>query len=161
MGYANPKQVGGGIHFRQRARAFIFGDATTGTRAVFVSVDACMGSQALKTAVVEKLAVRERRGGGDAAGMHDTTHTHKSHRSRTHTQTIYGDLYTAQNVGISGIHTHSTPGGFLQYVLFDITSLGFVKQVLALVVHAHSQPRRTNPTPFAPLPSTDSRLTRT
>lgn len=64
-----------------------------------------------------------------------------------HTQTIYGDLYTAENVGISGIHTHSTPGGFLQYVLFDITSLGFVKQVLALVVHAHSQPRRTNPIP--------------
>lgn len=85
MGYANPKQVGGGIHFRQRARAFIFGDATTGTRAVFVSVDACMGSQALKTAVVEKLAVRERRGGGGMLLECTTRHTHTSHTAPAHT----------------------------------------------------------------------------
>lgn len=42
----------------------------------------------------------------------------------------FGNLYTEENVCISGIHTHSGPGGFLQYVLFDITSLGFVNQTL-------------------------------
>ena len=40
----------------------------------------------------------------------------------------YGDLYTAKNVAISGTHTHSGPGGYLQYVLYIITSLGFVRQ---------------------------------
>lgn len=40
----------------------------------------------------------------------------------------YGDLYTAKNVAISGTHTHSGPGGYLQYVLYLVTSLGFVRQ---------------------------------
>lgn len=40
----------------------------------------------------------------------------------------YGNLYTAKNVAISGIHTHSGPGGFLQYVLYIVTSMGFVRQ---------------------------------
>lgn len=40
----------------------------------------------------------------------------------------YGSLYTADNVCISGTHTHSTPAGFFQYVLFDITSIGAVNQ---------------------------------
>ena len=41
---------------------------------------------------------------------------------------LYNDLYTERNVGISGIHTHSGPAGFHQYVLYDITSWGFVKE---------------------------------
>lgn len=40
----------------------------------------------------------------------------------------YGNLYTEKNVAISGTHTHSGPGGFLQYVLYLVTSLGFVRQ---------------------------------
>ena len=41
-------------------------------------------------------------------------------------QEKYGpELYTAENVLLSGTHTHSGPAGFLQYVLFDVTSLGF------------------------------------
>ncbi len=31
-------------------------------------------------------------------------------------------------MAISGTHTHASPAGFLQYVLYDITSLGFVSQ---------------------------------
>lgn len=31
-------------------------------------------------------------------------------------------------MAISGIHTHSGPGGYLQYLLYDITSLGFVRE---------------------------------
>lgn len=48
---------------------------------------------------------------------------------------LYGDLYTEDNVAISGIHTHSGPGGYWQYVLYEITSLGFVKQSLDVVVN--------------------------
>ena len=43
-------------------------------------------------------------------------------------QNMYGGLYTQDNVAISGIHTHSGPGGYLQYLLYIITSLGFVKE---------------------------------
>ena len=31
-------------------------------------------------------------------------------------------------MALSGIHTHSGPGGYLQYVLYTITSLGFVRE---------------------------------
>ena len=40
----------------------------------------------------------------------------------------YNDTYTERNVCISGTHTHSGPGGFHQYILFDITSFGFVNE---------------------------------
>ena len=50
-----------------------------------------------------------------------------------------------KNVAISGIHTHSGPGGYFQYVLYIITSLGFVRQsfdalvsgIVLSVVQAH------------------------
>ncbi|KJE90898.1 neutral/alkaline nonlysosomal ceramidase [Capsaspora owczarzaki ATCC 30864] len=53
--------------------------------------------------------------------------------------------YEEASLCISGIHTHSTPAGFFQYVLFQITSLGFVKETLdayvdgivASIVQAH------------------------
>ncbi|KAJ4915273.1 Neutral/alkaline non-lysosomal ceramidase [Raphanus sativus] len=69
-----------------------------GKRVVFVNIDACMASQIVTLKVIERLKSR------------------------------YGDLYTEKNVGISGIHTHAGPGGYLQYVVYIITSLGFVRQ---------------------------------
>ena len=48
---------------------------------------------------------------------------------------LYKDLYTERNVGISGIHTHSGPAGFHQYLLYDITSLGFVKESFTALVN--------------------------
>lgn len=48
MGYANPKQLGRGIHLRQYARAFIIQDPkVAGSSVLFVSIDACMASQVL------------------------------------------------------------------------------------------------------------------
>lgn len=43
-------------------------------------------------------------------------------------QRQYGNVYSAKNVVLSGTHTHSGPGGFLQYLLFIITSKGWVQQ---------------------------------
>ncbi|KAJ9146750.1 hypothetical protein P3X46_028981 [Hevea brasiliensis] len=74
------------------------------SRVVFVNLDACMASQLVKIKVIERLKAR------------------------------YGDLYTEQNVAISGIHTHAGPGGYLQYVVYIITSLGFVRQSFDVIV---------------------------
>ncbi|KAF6160957.1 hypothetical protein GIB67_007598 [Kingdonia uniflora] len=75
-----------------------------GSRAVFVNLDACMASQLVTVKVLERLKAR------------------------------YGNLYTEQNVAISGIHTHAGPGGYLQYVVYIITSLGFVRQSFDVLV---------------------------
>lgn len=75
-----------------------------GKRVVFVNLDACMASQLVTIKVLERLKAR------------------------------YGDLYTEKNVGISGIHTHAGPGGYLQYVVYIVTSLGFVRQSFDVLV---------------------------
>ncbi|KAG2690739.1 hypothetical protein I3760_09G204300 [Carya illinoinensis] len=75
-----------------------------GNRLAFVNLDACMASQIITIKVLERLKIR------------------------------YGDLYTEQNVAISGIHTHAGPGGYLQYVVYIVTSLGFVRQSFDVIV---------------------------
>ncbi|KAL1210037.1 Neutral ceramidase 2 [Cardamine amara subsp. amara] len=80
-----------------------------GNRVVFVNLDACMASQIVTIKVLERLKAR------------------------------YGDLYTEKNVAISGIHTHAGPGGYLQYVTYIVTSLGFVRQSFDVVVNGIEQ----------------------
>ncbi|XP_055586308.1 neutral ceramidase [Uranotaenia lowii] len=80
-----------------------------GKRAVFVSVDAGMMGHAVKRDVIAVL------------------------------QKKYGDTYTLDNVAISGSHTHSTPGGFLMYLLYDMTSLGFVSETFNALVRGIAQ----------------------
>jgi neutral ceramidase len=66
-------------------------------RVVFVNVDACMVMQGVKLTVITRLA------------------------------DIFGpDVYTNENVLLSGIHTHSGPGGFSWYTLYEVTTLGYV-----------------------------------
>ncbi|RWS23274.1 neutral ceramidase-like protein [Leptotrombidium deliense] len=48
--------------------------------------------------------------------------------------TKYNGLYNEKNVMIAGTHTHSGPGGFLQYVLYIITSQGFIHQNFEVIV---------------------------
>lgn len=45
-------------------------------------------------------------------------------------------MYTEENVAISDIHTHAGPGGYLQYLVYSITSLGFVHQSFDAIVNA-------------------------
>lgn len=47
---------------------------------------------------------------------------------------FYGNLYSVDNVIISGTHTHSTPGGFLMDLLFDIPTFGFVNETFLAYV---------------------------
>ncbi|CAH9109301.1 unnamed protein product [Cuscuta epithymum] len=80
-----------------------------GNRIAFVNLDACMASQIVTIKVLERLKAR------------------------------YGNLYTENNVAISGIHSHSGPGGYLQYVVYIVTSLGFVRQSFDALVDGIEQ----------------------
>lgn len=51
----------------------------------------------------------------------------------------YGDLYREENVAISGTHTHAGPAGYLQYVVYSVTSLGFIQESFDAIVTAIEQ----------------------
>ncbi|KAF8406678.1 hypothetical protein HHK36_008769 [Tetracentron sinense] len=109
MGYANMDQVTAGIHFRLRARAFVVAESPQGARFAFVNLDAGMASQLVTIKVLERLKSR------------------------------FGDVYNDDNLAISGTHTHAGPGGYLQYMVYSITSLGFVQQSFDAIVIAIEQ----------------------
>jgi neutral ceramidase len=44
-------------------------------------------------------------------------------------------MYTERNVMISGTHTHSSPGGFMLDMLFDLTTFGFVRESFDAIVN--------------------------
>ncbi|GBN45175.1 Neutral ceramidase 3 [Araneus ventricosus] len=46
----------------------------------------------------------------------------------------FGELYTEENVMITATHTHATPGGHLQYLLYLIPSQGFIRQTFFSLV---------------------------
>eukprot|EP00878_Enallax_costatus_P043384 GHUV01051348.1.p1 GENE.GHUV01051348.1~~GHUV01051348.1.p1 ORF type:complete len:242 (+),score=47.48 GHUV01051348.1:74-799(+) len=99
MGYAMPEQTAHGIHIRLYARAFIFAEAGNPTkRFLLVNIDAAMPSQLLTRKLVQKL------------------------------QAEFNGLYRSDNVAISATHTHASPAGYLEHLLYHVTSLGFVKQ---------------------------------
>ncbi|KAL0125798.1 hypothetical protein PUN28_004691 [Cardiocondyla obscurior] len=74
-------------------------------RFVFVSVDSAMIGNDIRQEVLRKL------------------------------KTQFGDIYTERNVMISGTHTHSSPGGFMLDVLFDLTTFGFVRESFDAIVN--------------------------
>ncbi|XP_018320936.1 neutral ceramidase [Agrilus planipennis] len=80
-----------------------------GNRMLFVSVDVGMIGPAMRKEVLERLNRK------------------------------FGTLYNEQNFILSGTHTHSAPGGFLMHLLFDLPSLGFVKQTFTALVSGITQ----------------------
>ncbi len=99
MGMASIDQKTEGIHSRLFARAFIVCDQTSNKRVVIVSADIWSCTLAIKVEVVKRL------------------------------KSLYGnDLYTIDNVLLSGTHTHSGPGGYSHYALYNLSILGFDKQ---------------------------------
>ncbi|XP_011300650.1 neutral ceramidase [Fopius arisanus] len=75
-------------------------------RIVFVSVESAMIGHDVRAAVIRELKKK------------------------------YDDLYTEENVMISATHTHSSPGGCNLYMLFDLTTFGFIKQSFSALVNA-------------------------
>ena len=110
MGMASIEQKTEGIQSRLFARAFIVCDSTSDKRVVILSADIWSCTQAVKMEVVKRL------------------------------KSIYGnDQYTIDNVLLSGTHTHSGPGGYSHYGLFNLSILGFDKQNFECIVNGMVQ----------------------
>lgn len=105
MGYAQMDQLTAGIHLRLRARAFVIEDRDTGNRIAFVSADVGELFQAVQQGVMARL------------------------------QSTFGDVYTDANVMLSATHTHSGPGGYSHYPLYNVTTFGFNQQNYEAIVN--------------------------
>ena len=104
MGYAMIQQQTEGTHSRLWARAFVIESPCNGKRVVFVNADLGQVFQAVKEEVVHTL------------------------------QTKYGDRYSDENVLITATHTHSGPGGYSTYTLYNLTILGFSRKNFDTIV---------------------------
>jgi neutral ceramidase len=101
MGYANSSQVGTGLRQRLYSRAFIVGNPSTPSeRFVYMVLDTAMGDTAIRNGVLEGL---------QALGSEYS-------------------VYNKNNVAVTGTHQHAGPAAWLNYLLPQITSLGFDKQ---------------------------------
>jgi len=109
MGYALPGQRGQGIHLRLFARSYVI-VGDDGKRICYVSVDGGMGSDIVNQYVIQNLEKELGQG-----------------------------VYTYDNLSVSGTHTHSGPAGYLQYVLYQVTSLGYVKETFDAWVNGITQ----------------------
>ena len=107
MGYADPNQVGSGLRQRLYSRAFIIGDINKlEDRFVYLVLDVQSGDTAVRYGILQGL--RE-----------------------------LGDeylIYTRKNVAVTGTHSHSGPGAWLNYLLPQITSKGFHKQSYQAII---------------------------
>lgn len=107
MGYANSSQVGTGLRQRLYSRAFIVGNPSdTSERIVYLVLDTQSGDTAIRNGILEGL---------QALGPE---------------YSIYGK----NNVAVTGTHSHAGPGAWLNYLLPQITSLGFDKQSYRAIV---------------------------
>ncbi|KAH7082594.1 neutral ceramidase precursor [Paraphoma chrysanthemicola] len=107
MGYANSSQVGTGLRQRLYSRAFIVGNpSSTSERIVYMVLDTQSGDTAIRNGILEGLKAL-----GPA-------------------YSIYGK----NNVAVTGTHSHAGPAAWLNYLLPQITSLGFDKQSYQAIV---------------------------
>ncbi|KAJ4986985.1 neutral/alkaline non-lysosomal ceramidase [Stagonosporopsis vannaccii] len=107
MGYANSSQVGTGLRQRLYSRAFIVGSPSAPSeRVVYMVLDTQSGDTAIRNGILEGLRAL----GADYAA------------------------YTKNTLAITGTHSHSGPGAWLNYLLPQITSLGFDKQSYQAIV---------------------------
>lgn len=101
MGYADPKQVGSGLRQRLYSRAFIVGDIDKPSdRFVYLVLDTQSGDTAVRYGILAALK---------ALGPEY-------------------DVYGHHNIAVTGTHSHAGPGGWLNYLLPQITSKGFDHQ---------------------------------
>jgi neutral ceramidase len=107
MGYANSSQVGSGLRQRLYSRSFIVGSPSDpAQRFVYLVLDTAAGDTAIRNGILEGLR---------------TMGTEYS-------------VYTRKNVAVTGTHSHAGPGAWLNYLLPQITSLGFDKQSYQAIV---------------------------
>lgn len=116
MGYAMLYQQTKGMYSRLWARAFVIESPCSGNRVVFVNADLGQLFQGIKQQVILQL------------------------------QKKYGKLYRDDNVLLTATHTHSGPGGFSTYTLYNLSTYGFnrdnfnaiVDGIVQAIVRAHA-----------------------
>ncbi|KAL8909093.1 MAG: hypothetical protein Q9207_000427 [Kuettlingeria erythrocarpa] len=107
MGYADPKQVGSGLRQRLYSRAFIVGSIDRPEeRIVYLVLDTQSGDTAIRYGILE--------------GLKELGAEYR--------------FYGRNNVAVTGTHSHSGPGAWLNYLLPQITSKGFDKQSYRAIV---------------------------
>lgn len=106
MGYGELAQITQGLRQRLFARAFVIKDLLSNKQVVFVSADLGQIFQSIKQGVVKRL---KRQG--------------------------YGEKYFDDNIMISAIHTHSGPGGYSHYTLFNLTTKGYIAENYEAIVN--------------------------
>ncbi|KAI1388018.1 Neutral/alkaline nonlysosomal ceramidase [Hypoxylon trugodes] len=100
-GYADLSQTGTGLRQRIFSRAFIIGDVNNpNDRFVYLVLDAQSGDTAVRFGILDGVAAL----GDDYAA------------------------YGSGNIAVTGTHAHSAPGAWFNYLLPQVTSLGFDKQ---------------------------------
>ncbi|KAL8852247.1 MAG: hypothetical protein Q9221_002849 [Calogaya cf. arnoldii] len=107
MGYADPDQVGSGLRQRLYSRAFIVGDIDNEEeRTLYLVLDTQSGDTAVRHGILEGL------------------------KELGPEYSLYGE----SNVAVTGTHSHSGPGAWLNYLLPQITSKGFDGQSYRAIV---------------------------
>ena len=108
MGYADPNQLGSGLRQRLYSRAFIVGDVRNPEdRFVYLVLDTQSGDTAIRYGILE--------------GLQDLGPE-------------YSTVYGQNNIAVTGTHSHSGPGAWLNYLLPQITSRGFNVQSYQAIV---------------------------
>jgi neutral ceramidase len=108
MGYADTDQSGTGLRQRIYCRAFIVGNlANASDRIVYLVLDTQSGDTAVRDGVLQGL-----QGLGPEYA-----------------------IYNKNNIAVTGTHSHSGPGAWLNYLLPQITSLGFSKESYDAIVN--------------------------
>ena len=107
MGYADPNQVGSGLRQRLYSRAFIVGHVDKpDDRFVYLVLDTQSGDTAVRYGILQ--------------GLQELGQEY--------------EVYGQRNVAVTGTHSHSGPGAWLNYLLPQITSKGFSKQSYRAIV---------------------------
>ena len=106
-GYASLDQTGTGLRQRVYARSFIIGDVDNpDDRIVYIVLDAQSGDAAVRLGILEGVAAL----GPEYA------------------------MYGTANIAVTGTHQHSGPGAWFNYLLPQVTSLGFSQQSYQAIV---------------------------
>ncbi|KAI0060570.1 Neutral/alkaline nonlysosomal ceramidase [Artomyces pyxidatus] len=105
MGYASLPQTDTGLHMRQRSRAWIVADASNSSnRIVFINADIAMGDTGIRRNIVGNLSA------------------------------LYPNIYSGTNIALVSTHQHSGVGGYLENILPQVTSLGYVHETADAIV---------------------------
>ncbi|XXH03803.1 hypothetical protein Hte_010209 [Hypoxylon texense] len=107
MGYADPNQIGTGLRQRLYSRAFIVADpGNPADRFVYLVLDTQSGDTAVRYGILSSL---------QELGAEYENYSH-------------------HNIAVTGTHSHSGPGAWLNYLLPQITSKGFDQQSYRAIV---------------------------